>query len=241
VRVLAVVPAYNEGGAVGDVVRQLRARGDLDVVVVDDGSVDDTADVARAAGARVLELPYNLGIGAAVQAGFCFAKEQSYDVVVQVDGDGQHRPDEIGRLLEPIERGEADLVLGSRYVEKTAYQAPPLRRLGMLIFSGLVSRVTGQRLRDTTSGFRASGPRVIGFLAEHYPGDYPEVEALVLLSRAGFRIVETPCRFRDREIGRSSITWTRSAYYMIKVILAVLIGLCRSVPPARGKESDAAS
>jgi glycosyltransferase involved in cell wall biosynthesis len=230
VKVLAVVPAFNESLAVGEVVRELRRRGDLDVVVVDDGSDDETAEIARAAGARVVGLPFNLGIGAAVQSGFLFAREHGYDVAVQVDGDGQHRADEIGKLLAPLERGEADVVLGSRWAADTGYHAPPLRRLGMLLFSAVVSRLTGQRLRDTTSGFRASGRRAIEFLAEHYPVDYPEVEALVLLSRAGFRIVETPCQFREREAGRSSITGRRSVYYVIKVLLAIFVGLFRKMP-----------
>ena len=230
-KVLAVVPAYNEASTVGDVVRELRERGDLDVLVVDDGSDDGTADAARAAGARVVVLPYNLGIGAAVQSGFLFARKHGHDVAVQVDGDGQHRADEIDRLLEPLARGEADVVLGSRYAGETGYRSPALRRLGMLLFSAVVSALTGRRLRDTTSGFRASGRRAIEFLAEHYPEDYPEVEALVLLSRAGFRVVEVPCRFREREAGRSSITGRRSVYYVIKVLLAILVGLFRRVPP----------
>jgi glycosyltransferase involved in cell wall biosynthesis len=213
------------------VVRELRERGDLDVLVVNDGSTDATSAVARSAGARVVDLPYNLGIGSAVQCGYMFARDHGYDVAVQVDGDGQHLPSEIDRLLEPLASGEADLVLGSRYVEETAYRAPKARRLGMVIFSTVVSALTRQRLVDTTSGFRAAGARVIRYLAENYPHDYPEVEALVLLRRAGFRIVETPCAFRERRGGHSSITAPRSVYYVIKVLLAIFVGLFRAVPP----------
>jgi len=234
-RVLAIVPALNEEESVGDVVRDLRARGDVDVVVIDDGSTDGTVGAAQAAGARVVSLPFNLGIGGAVQCGYLFAREHGYDAAVQVDGDGQHLAAEIDQLLPPLERGEADVVLGSRYVEKTGYQAPATRRAGMLVFSTVVSAVTGQRLLDTTSGFRAAGRRVIEYLAENYPHDYPEVEALVLLRRAGFRILETACAFRERAGGRSSITAGRSVYYVIKVLLAIFVGLFRSVPRPPGE------
>jgi glycosyltransferase involved in cell wall biosynthesis len=178
----------------------------------------------------VVDLPYNLGIGGAVQSGFLFARDQGYDVAVQVDGDGQHQPAEIDRLLEPLRAGEADLVLGSRYVEKTGYHAPAARRTGMVLFSAVVSLLTGQRLLDTTSGFRASSRPVIEYFAEHYPRDYPEVESLVLLRRAGFRVREVACAFREREGGESSITAGRSVYYVVKVLLALFVGLFRSVP-----------
>jgi glycosyltransferase involved in cell wall biosynthesis len=245
--VLAIVPALDEEQTVGEVVRELRALGTVDVVVVNDGSRDATARVAAEAGAAVLEHPFNLGIGAAVQTGYRYAARHGYDVAVQVDGDGQHLPSEIPRLLGPLERGEADLVLGSRYVRPTGYQASAPRRAGMLAFSWLVSAVTGQALHDTTSGFRAAGRDVVAYLARHYPQDYPEVEALVLLKRAGFRIAETECRFRERGGGQSSITPARSAYYMVKVGLAILVGLLRSMPrpgeeteeiaPARGTDA----
>jgi glycosyltransferase involved in cell wall biosynthesis len=229
-RVLAIVPAHNEEAAVGEVVRELTARGDLDVLVVDDGSTDGTRREARTAGARVLSLPFNLGIGGAVQSGYLFARRHGYDVAIQVDGDGQHLPSEIDRLLPPLAAGEADLVLGSRYVEETAYRSTFPRRMGMILFSWVVSRVTRRRFLDTTSGFRAASRSVIDYLAEHYPQDYPEVEALVLLSRSGFRIVEVPCRFRERTGGSSSITPVRSIYYVVKVLLAIGIGLARRLP-----------
>jgi len=230
-RIAAIVPAYNEEGSVGAVVRELLARGDVDVVVIDDGSEDGTGDAAAAAGARVVRLSCNLGIGGAVQAGFRFARDGGHEVAVQVDGDGQHVPAEIDRLLVPLRAGEADLVLGSRYVGEPSYHASRARRAGMRVFSAVVSALTGQRLRDTTSGFRAASRGVIEYCAEHYPADYPEVEALVLLRRAGFRVTEVPCAFRERCRGRSSITAARSVYYMVKVLLALGVGLFRSVPP----------
>ena len=231
-KALAIVPALNEQAAVGEVVTELLARGDLDVLVIDDGSDDRTTEVARAAGARVVRHPFNLGIGGAVQCGFRFAVRHGYDAAIQVDGDGQHLPSEIDRLLEPLETGRADLALGSRYVERTDYHASPARRVGMRLFSAVVSGLTRQRLLDTTSGFRASGRAVIEYCAEHYPRDYPEVEALVLLRRAGFCVEEVACQFRERQEGRSSITPAKSVYYLVKVCLALFVGLFRSVPPA---------
>jgi glycosyltransferase involved in cell wall biosynthesis len=230
-RVLVIVPAFNEERSVGGVVREVLAAGHANVLVVDDGSSDATSSRAREAGARVLVLPFNLGIGGAVQSGYLFALRHGYDVAVQVDGDGQHDPREIERLLAPLARGEADFVLGSRFVGTSTYRAPAVRRIGMRIFSTTVSAIGGQPLLDTTSGFRAAGRSVIAYLAEHYPQDYPEVESLLLLKRAGFRIVEVPCRFRERTQGRSSITAARSVYYLVKVLLAILAGLFRAVPP----------
>lgn len=229
-KVLAIVPAYNEEDTVGDVVRGIREVGGIDVVVVNDGSSDATSARAREAGAVVLDLPINLGIGGAVQCGFLFAARGGWDVAVQVDADGQHVPAEIPRLLERLAAGDVEVVLGSRYVERSDYRAPLARRFGMVVFSAVVSALTGQRLRDTTSGFRATASPALRYLASHYPQDYPEVESLVLLVRAGFRIREAPCRFSERKGGRSSITAARSAYYVVKVLLAILAGLFRSVP-----------
>ncbi len=231
-KVLAIVPAFNEEATVGEVVREILATGLADALVVNDGSEDETSRAAREAGAVVLDLPVNLGIGGAVQAGYLFAHREGYDVAVQIDGDGQHVPEEIPRLLAPLAGGDADLVLGSRYVEETDYRSPVARRLGMILFSGVVTAVTGQRMLDTTSGFRAAGRSVIAYLARHYPQDYPEVEALVLLKSAGFRVSEVACRFRERAGGTSSITAARSAYYVVKVLFAIGIGLLRR-PPAR--------
>lgn len=229
-----LVPAWNEERSIGAVVREVTAVEGADLLVIDDGSEDETAVRAEEAGARVLRLPFNLGIGGAMQAGYLFAMRHDYDVAVQVDGDGQHDAREIPKLLAPITCGEADLVLGSRYVGSAEYRAPAARRLGMQLFSATVSVLTGQELLDTTSGFRAAGKAAIAYLAEHYPRDYPEVEALVLLKRAGFRVRELGCRFRMRSEGRSSITPVRSVYYVIKVLLAIGVGLFREVPPREG-------
>jgi glycosyltransferase involved in cell wall biosynthesis len=228
-RVVAVVPAHDEEGAIGGVVREIHAFDPaIDVVVVDDGSTDATGAAATEAGAIVVRLPYNLGIGAAVQTGFRFALEQGYDVAVRLDGDGQHDAAELPKLLAPLERGEADVVTGSRFRGEDGTYAPPLgRRLGITWFARLVSLLAGQRVTDTTSGFQALNDRGIALFARDYPSDYPEVEATVLLLKHRLRLVEVPVEMREREHGSSSITFLRSVYYAFKVTLALLVAMGR--------------
>ena len=224
------MPARNEEAAVGGVVAEIRAFDPgLDVVVLDDGSTDATAEVARAAGAYVVRLPFNLGIGAAVQTGFKFALEHGYDLAVRVDGDGQHDPTELPRLLAVIDRDEADVVVGSRFVAGTVgHRGPRSRRIGIVFFARLVSMLTRQRVTDTTSGFQALNRRGIAIFAADYPHDYPEVEATVMVHKHRLRLVEVPVRMREREHGESSITTLRSIYYMFKVTLALLVGMLRT-------------
>ena len=226
---IAVVPARNEEGAIGRVIEELKAFDPgLDVVVIDDGSTDATAERAAAAGAAVVRLPYNLGIGGAVQTGFKFALARGYEIVVRLDGDGQHDPQEIPNLLAPLERGEADVVVGSRFAGGNGdYKAPFARRAGIRWFAQLVSLLTRQKLTDTTSGFQAVNARAIRLFAADYPHDYPEVEAAVMVVRHRLRIVEVPARMRGRETGASSITALRSLYYAVKVTLALLVGVFR--------------
>jgi glycosyltransferase involved in cell wall biosynthesis len=230
-RRVAIVPALNEEATVGRVVDEIRGfdRG-FDVLVVDDGSIDTTADVARARGAYVLRLPFNLGIGGAMQAGFRFAAERGYDVAVQVDGDGQHDASQLAAILEPVLAGEADMVVGSRFAGTRAYAPPFFRRLGIGIFARVVSLVVGQRVTDTTSGFRAVNRRGIELFAADYPHDYPEVEATVMVHKHRLRMREAPVSMRERGGGRSSITAFRSVYYMAKVLLAIFVGLFRRLP-----------
>ncbi len=222
--VCVVIPAYNEARSVAAVVGSVyRALPEARVVVVDDGSSDSTAAQAAAAGAAVISLPVNLGIGGAVQAGFRYALRHGFAVAMQVDGDGQHDPAEAGLLLEPIRAGTADLTVGSRWLGRGDYDAPRGRRLGMKILSAMVARRTGQAFTDTTSGFRAVGGPGIALFAHQYPVDFPEVEALVLASRHGLRLQEVPVRMEARRHGRSSITGTRSLYYMARVCLFLLV------------------
>jgi glycosyltransferase involved in cell wall biosynthesis len=228
-RRVAIVPAYNEEGAVGRVVAELRAfDASLDVVVVDDGSADGTSAAAAAAGAAVVRLPYNLGIGGAVQTGFKFALERGYDVAVRLDGDGQHDPAELPKLLAPLLAGEADVVVGSRFVDGRGGYDPGLaRRAGIRWFARLVSLLTRQRVTDTTSGFQAVNRLGIKLFAADYPHDYPEVEAAVMVVKHRLRLLEVPVEMRVRETGTSSITAARSLYYAVKVTLALLVGIFR--------------
>ena len=230
-RKAAIVPAYNEAGSISSVIAEIRsADPELEIVVVDDGSTDGTAELARAAGARVLQLPYNLGIGAAVQTGLRYACEEGYDVAVQIDGDGQHDARELAQLLEPVVSGRADIAVGTRFAGARSYRASLGRRIGIALFAGAVSLIVRQRVTDTTSGFRAMNRRGICLFALDYPHDYPEVEATVLVFRHRLRMVEVPVAMRQREIGRSSITPFRSLYYMSKVSLALFVGLLRPRP-----------
>jgi glycosyltransferase involved in cell wall biosynthesis len=222
------VPAWNEQDAVADVIAEIRACGaDIDVLVVDDGSRDRTAEVAEAAGARVARLPFNLGIGGAVQTGYLAALEGGYEVAIQVDGDGQHPPSQIPLLIAALERSGADLVVGSRFLGAAGFRSTRARRAGIGVFRRVISRAVGSAVTDTTSGFRAAGPRAIRLFAGSYPHDYPEVEAILIASRSGLQVAETPVEMRERQGGRSSITPVRSAYYMVKVLLAVLMQLLR--------------
>lgn len=227
-KVLVIIPAYNEQYSLPKVIAGIKQFPGIDVVVINDGSKDATSTVARGAGAEVIDLPFNLGIGGAVQTGYLFADKRGYDVAVQVDADGQHNPGDLMRIVEPVLRGEADLVVGSRYVAETGYKTPLARKMGMVVFSTLVSFINGQPLKDTTSGYRAVGRRVIEFFTENYPTDYPEVEALVLLKKHGFTIKEVPVHMAAREHGKSSITPLKSVYYMIKVLLALLMNILRA-------------
>jgi glycosyltransferase involved in cell wall biosynthesis len=225
-RCLAIVPAYNEAATIAEVVSEIRDFGpELEVLVVDDGSTDATSAIAEAAGARVLRLPINLGIGGAVQAGYLYAFEQGFDLAVQVDGDGQHDASELGRLLEPIVTKRADLVIGTRFAGEQSYRAPLARRLGIGLFAALVSLRVRQRMTDTTSGFRAVNRRGIRLFAADYPHDYPEVESVVTAARGDLRVCEVPVAMRQRLAGRSSITTFRSFYYVAKVLLALFVGL----------------
>ncbi|WP_410770547.1 glycosyltransferase family 2 protein [Fontibacillus sp. BL9] len=225
-KTLIIIPAYNEEGSIATVIRDIRLHvPEADVIVINDGSTDRTKQLAEQAGAKVLTLPYNVGIGGGMQTGYLYAQRMGYDIAVQMDADGQHPARELPKLI--AKAADNDLVIGSRYVETTSYRSSRLRRIGMLFFSGLVSLVTGQRFTDTTSGFRAAGRKVIELYADYYPIDYPEVESIVYLKRKGCRIAEVATEMHDRQAGKSSITPWKSVYYMIKVTLAVLMSAIR--------------
>jgi glycosyltransferase involved in cell wall biosynthesis len=232
-RNLAVVPAYNECDTVARVVRAIHeAAPEMDVLVIDDGSTDDTAALARQAGARVVQHPFNLGIGGAVQSGFRFALVNGYDRMVQIDGDGQHDPTEIARLQEALDADPSlDMVCGSRFLSSDfRYPAPISRRTGIHIFAFLLSRIVGQPVSDPTSGFRIYNRRAIELFARDYPHDYPEVEAVLMLHYHRLRMREIPVRMFERGGGVSSISSGKSVYYMLKVLLAIFVGLVRARP-----------
>lgn len=226
---LAVVPAYNESATIAAVVEALREHAPrFDTLVVDDGSTDGTDVLALDAGATVVTLPFNVGIGGAVQTGFLYAREHGYAFLAQVDADGQHDSLELERLIVAMEGRDVDMVCGSRFLTSDyRYPAPISRRTGIHIFAFLLSRMVGMRVSDPTSGFRLYNRRAIELFARSYPHDYPEVEAVLILHHHRLRMREVPVRMYARGGGVSSISTGKSAYYMIKVLLALFVGLGR--------------
>jgi glycosyltransferase involved in cell wall biosynthesis len=229
VRRLAVVPALNEAETIASVIAEIRAVDPgMEIVVVDDGSIDATASIAAKAGVRVVRLAFNLGIGGAVQTGYQAARELGCDLVVQVDGDGQHDPRELPLIIEPVLAGRADIAIGSRFAGAGKYRAPWARRLAMRIFAAFVSVFAGKALTDTSSSFRALNRRALSLYAVDYPHGYLEtIEATVLALRYGLRIEEVPVRMRARTTGRSSLTVPISLYYAFKVLVAVFVSTFR--------------
>jgi hypothetical protein len=227
-RRIAIVPAYNEEACVGAVIEEIHAFDPgFEIVVVDDGSVDRTAARAADCGAHVISLPFNLGIGGAMQTGYRYAWEHGYDLAVQIDGDGQHDPAQLPAILEPVLDDEADMVVGSRFAGDSEFRSSFVRRLGIRLFARTISLVIRQKVTDTTSGFRAVNRHGIALFARDYPHDYPEVESTVMAARHRLRLREVPVSMRERAAGRSSISASRSVYYMVKVLLAVFVGLFR--------------
>lgn len=226
---LAIVPAFNESANIANVVRDItQTIPGISVTVIDDGSRDNTAQVARKAGAIVLRLPHNLGIGGAVQTGLRFAVLCNADYVIRIDGDGQHPASQIHLLLEPVLRGEVDIAIGSRFCQGA--NPPPVsfpRRIGITMFCVLTTILSGRKVTDPTSGFMAMNARVVAFLARNIAQDYPEADARVLLSRGGFQIREIATQMRERQGGISSITPLRAFYYALKVSLSVLAARSR--------------
>lgn len=229
-KILIIVPAYNEETSLPGVIHDLREHvPSAEIVVVNDGSRDATAQKARSLGVQVLDLPFNLGIGGAVQAGYTYAERHGYDIAVQFDGDGQHLGKEIAKLLKPLEEYAADIVIGSRFLIPGGYRAPLFRSLGIWIFSFILSRILSTSVTDSTSGFRAANRSAIAFFSRIYPDDYPEVESLVLAHKVKLRMKEVAVTMRERTGGKSSITPIRSFYYMTKVLMAIFIDLLKKV------------
>lgn len=225
-KVLLIIPAYNEEENIESVVDNIVYNfPEYDYVVINDGSTDKTADICKERGYNLLNLPINLGIGGAVQTGYKYARDKKYDVAVQIDGDGQHDIVWLAKMLPYLDNNEADIVIGSRFLEKEGFQSSLTRRIGIRFLSGLIFLCTGHSIKDVTSGFRAVNKYYINLYADNYPNDYPEPEAIVSAVMHGGRIKEFPVEMKEREKGTSSINSLRPIYYMIKVTLAIII--CR--------------
>jgi glycosyltransferase involved in cell wall biosynthesis len=227
-RILIVVPAFNEAGSIGDVVREI--RGELpfaDMLVVDDGSADQTAELARAAGATVARLPYNLGVGGAMRLGYRYGMEHDYDVVIQIDADGQHDPRYVPKLLDALD--EADLVIGARFAGVGDYRVRGPRRWAMGMLSKVLSRIARTKLTDTTSGFRAANRRGIEMFAQWYPVEYlgDTVETLVFAARRGLRIRQVPVAMRARMAGRPSHSPVKAMIYLGRAFAVLTLALVR--------------
>lgn len=233
--VLVIIPAYNEQATIAGVIQSLQEHvPDYDVLVVDDGSRDETARVVRGyANVTLVRLPYNMGIGSTMQTGYLYAYRNGYDIAVQCDADGQHPVHQMDRIIDRVVRGDADMAIGSRYVSDTAYDPGLLRRLGKSLLSRLVDSVVGGGITDTTSGFRAMNRKVLEVFTRYYPDDYPEAEAIVILARNGLKPIEVPVDMSQRQGGVSSINFSRAVYYLVKVSLAIFIGTFKRITGTR--------
>ena len=226
---MILLPAYNEGSRLSNVIAGIRSVfGEADVVVVDDGSGDDTGLQALRAGATVLTLPFNLGYGVALQAGYKYALREGYEYVVQMDADGQHDPASIPTLLNQVLEGHCDICIGSRFLEGQTYPIPPGRRLGMAILRRVASCLTGHTVTDPTSGFQAMNRRVLEFFSrDSFPVDYPDVDVLVMLHRHGFRVLEVPATMYPRASGISLHSGLKPVYYLFKMGVDIPLNLLR--------------
>lgn len=236
-KVLILIPAYNEGDRIAEVIKSVHdAVPDHDLLVVNDCSIDDTAAAAEAAGATVLQLPFNLGYGAALQSGFKYALRNGYDYVVQMDADGQHPPQYIRDLLAPVIQGVTDVTIGSRFIDNTGYVMPFSKRIGVFIFSNIVSLVTGKKVKDPTSGFQALNSRVLElFVSDSYPVDFPDADVLIMLHKCGFRFLEVPVEMRPNPKQRTMHSGISSLYYIFKMFLSILVTLLRKGSGGTGR------
>jgi glycosyltransferase involved in cell wall biosynthesis len=229
-KILIVIPAFNEQNNIQKVIWDIRESGpEYDILVINDCSLDGTsANARKAEGVKVVDLPYNLGIGGAVQTGFKYALAHGYDYMVQVDGDGQHMPKEVSKLLQAMVDNGSDMVIGSRFLDIKSFQTTWSRRLGIKIFYYLFRLLIQTKVTDSTSGFRMYNRKSIQLLSKYYPDDYPEPDAIILLNKHGLKISEIGVEMREREHGASSITPIKSPYYMVKVILSIFFSYTRT-------------
>jgi glycosyltransferase involved in cell wall biosynthesis len=221
-KILLIIPAYNESKNISSLLKNIHDFPQYDAIVIDDASSDNTAEIVSSKNVPCIRLAANLGIGGAVQTGFKYAVENSYEIVVQVDGDGQHDPAWINKLIDPIIRGEVDCVIGSRYMKENpdkSYKTPFFRRIGMFFSSTLLFLATGIFISDTTSGFRALTYPAFSYFAKEYPVDHPEAESLLMLHRSGFKFIEVPVKMKERLAGNSLFTFINSILYPIRVLV----------------------
>ena len=223
-KILVIIPCYNEEASIEKVVANLQAKAPFaDYLIVNDCSTDSTESILREKGMNYINNPVNLGIGGGVQAGYLYAKENGYDIAVQMDGDGQHDPAYLADVCQPVIDGEFDMAIGSRFIRKEGFQSSFMRRLGINIISFLIKFLTGKKVYDVTSGYRACNRRLIEFFSNDYADDYPEPEAIMSCIMNGYRVGEVPVVMEERQGGVSSIRSLKSAYYMIKVCLALVV------------------
>jgi glycosyltransferase involved in cell wall biosynthesis len=235
---VVIIPAYNEEGAIGNLLDELKQYvPNLDVIVINDGSTDYTALLAKKKGVKILDLPCNLGVGGAVQAGFRYAYDQGYQYVIRIDGDGQHPPGEIPKLIAAMKEGSADLVIGSRFAGERSYVSTLFRFLGIKMLALFLSRICRSRVTDPTSGFWMVNRKLLYYFAHDYPTEYPEPEGIALLRRQGFSFREVPVEFRPRTTGLSSIGAWGTVYYMMKVGLALVVDRIRPIDDRFAKEN----
>ena len=223
-RKLVIIPAYNESASIVNTVNDINKNApDFDYVVINDHSKDNTLQVCKDAGLNVIDLPLNLGIGGAVQTGYLYACQHGYDIAVQFDGDGQHDAKYLNEMAETLVKEQADMVIGSRFIEKEGFQSSFTRRLGIRYFTFLIKILTGQKITDPTSGYRMCNRKIIELFAGNYPKDYPEPETTTWILRKKLKVLEIPVIMRAREEGVSSISLKKSFYYMFKVTMAIII------------------
>jgi hypothetical protein len=230
-KILIVIPAYNEEGQVAAVIQEVKQQvPQAQILVVNDGSSDQTEQKALACGARVLSHPFNMGYGVALQTGYKYARRYGFDYVLQMDGDGQHDPQFLRTLLAEVQEGKVDVVIGSRFLGEGEYRVPPLRRMGMLLFGFIASQLSRQKITDPTSGYQALGRRAIEFYThDGFPGDYPDADVLIRLHRAGLGMREVPVAMQPNSNGRSMHSGLKPLYYIYKMLLSIILDLLRKI------------
>lgn len=227
-----IIPAHNEEQSIGKVIDETRSLNpNIDMLVIDDDSSDATARIVRSKGVDMASLSVNLGIGGAVQTGFKLALLLGYDIAVQLDGDGQHDPSFISRIVDPVAKGQTDIAIGSRHLYDGNANPSLARGVGIRFFSWLTTRATAMPITDCSSGFRALNRKAFGQFADDYPVDFPDAEALIAAHRAGLRLLEIPARFRERSNGRSSLRSWRMLYYPFKETLSIVVMLTKPRRP----------